>query len=113
MTSLTRNSEHLINGHNGGGAHVCEVCGVNQSSRGKLFASVHDVWQHKRKRHPEVCEAGVPKAAAAPKRIRQKTLRPAPDAHQGTHQVQFCPHCGFHLQVVHAAMEFVNGSTQP
>jgi hypothetical protein len=95
------------------GLLICDICGVNQSSRGKIFTLPSDVMQHKRKRHPEAVNSSPPPpppSGAAPKqkpsgrRNRAATHIPA---NQPSH-VKFCPHCGFNLAVVHAAIEFVN-----
>lgn len=101
---------------NGKAAHVCDICGVNQSARGKLFMSAREVWQHKRKRHPAACEgqadqeapAAVSSAVPVVQRRQKKSRRSAPPVSRRFPSVKFCPCCGFSLDVVHAAMEFVS-----
>lgn len=117
-------AKHMVMVHGAGseashdaGPLVCDICGVNQSSRGKLFTLPSHVLQHKKKRHPEALGLPVPESAKAAggsvpvSRVR-KRIKAAPSATPRPHtQVKFCPHCGFNLEVVHAAMEFVNGDS--
>lgn len=85
---------------NGAAPLACDTCGATRSLRGKPFLTQAHLIQHKRKVHPGDAE---PERRAKPKAARIA----APAA---AHHVKFCPHCGFNLEVVHAAMEFVNGN---
>ena len=117
-------AKHMAMVHGGGldaspgaGPLICDICGVNQSSRGRKFTLPSHVLQHKKKRHPDALGLPVPAPAKAGggsepvsrARKRPRAASPAPLRPQT--QVKFCPHCGFNLEVVHAAMEFVNGDT--
>ena len=118
-------AKHMAMVHGGGldaspdaGPLICDICGVNQSSRGRKFTLPSHVLQHKKKRHPEALGLTAPStaakhsAAAEPVSRPRKRARVAPSAPlRPQTQVKFCPHCGFNLEVVHAAMEFVNGDT--
>jgi hypothetical protein len=117
-------AKHMVMMHGAGlkespdaGPLVCDICGVNQSSRGKIFTLPSHVLQHKKKRHPDALGLPVPETSKAGNgfsrssraRKRSKVAASAPLCPQTP--VKFCPHCGFNLEVVHAAMEFVNGDT--
>lgn len=96
------------------GVLICDICGVNQSSRGKKFTLSSHVMQHKKKRHPEAVNhsspptpspsAALPQQKPSGRHNRTATHTPANHASH----VKFCPHCGFNLAVVHAAIEFIN-----
>lgn len=114
MTSTHRNDLETVSADHGESvAHYCDICGVNQSTRGKIFTNAHDVWQHKRKRHPEACAAlavnAAPVADAAARPARQKAAKTVQIPRRPP-QVHFCPSCGCNLQAVQAALEFVNES---
>jgi hypothetical protein len=99
------------------GVLSCDICGVNQNYRGKKFTLPSHVMQHKKKRHPEAANHSSPptpsQSAASPRqktsgrRNRAATHTPA---NHSSH-VKFCPHCGFNLAIVQAAIEFVNGAS--
>jgi hypothetical protein len=117
-------AKHMTKAHPAEGASpelsgvlICDICGVNQSSRGKKFTHPSHVMQHKIKRHPEAVDhprPPTPSPSAAPPRQKPSGRRnqaaiPSPASHSS--HVKFCPHCGFNLAVVHAAIEFVNGAS--
>ena len=96
-----------------GGALACDLCGATESGRGRKFLTWSNVLQHKKKVHPESCnsdgggdaEQRQDQPAPAGRRYRKS---PAVSIATRKPHVKFCPHCGFNLEVVHAAMEFVN-----
>jgi hypothetical protein len=98
------------------GVLICDICGVNQNYRGKKFTLPSHLLQHKRKRHPEAVNSSPstlsPSAASPQQKPSGRRKRPATHtpANHASH-VKFCPHCGFNLAVVHAAIEFVNGAS--
>ena len=122
---FTRSSlaKHMTMVHGGetvpspnGGALACDLCGATESGRGRKFLTWTNVLQHKKKVHLESIHpdgegvAGQGQAQPAPVgRIRRKS--PAVSTATRKPHVKFCPHCGFNLEVVHAAMEFVNGDS--
>jgi hypothetical protein len=111
--------KHMTMVHGSGGAGAanatplsCDICGATQSNRGKPFLTAANVLQHKAKQHPGANDhaAGASPAGKPGKSRRSKE----PAAARGrAHHVRFCPQCGCNLEVVHAAMAFVNGEDQP
>lgn len=85
---------------NGTAPLACDICGTTRSLRGKPFLTQADLIQHQKKVHLADAE---PERRIKPKVERIAVPVAAPN-------VKFCPLCGFNLEVVHAAMEFVNGN---
>jgi hypothetical protein len=82
----------------------CDVCGAWKSRRGGVFVTEADLRRHMSISHPgersSHGNAGSPPAVAANGKVRSR-----PSSVQQS--VKFCPQCGCNLDVVAAALSFV------
>lgn len=107
---------------------ACDICGATHNHRGTPFLTNANMLQHKSKTHPEA--ARPPQVTSRASAIsdgssvdpggnhqeftqrpkRRKPDAPVPNSNVRDSHAKFCPHCGFNLEVVNAAMAFVNGA---
>lgn len=88
--------------NNGLAAFHCDVCGATTSRRGRPFRSAGDVLRHK-----TLHDHGV-RTAEAPGDNATRRRGSAVAHNVVSHRANFCPNCGFNLEVINAAIDLVN-----
>jgi hypothetical protein len=81
----------------------CDICGATTSRRGHPFRSEAEILRHKASRHRE---NGSSSGAAIHRATGGSNF--AIGARVASHRANFCPNCGFNLEVINAAIDLVN-----
>jgi len=93
----------------------CDICGAKESQAGKPFTPA-GLGAHKKHLHASERagqkQQSAPEETPSPKNQDAKTRKPdrlRKIFQAEANHVKFCPQCGFNMEVVNAAMAFVNG----
>lgn len=81
----------------------CDICGATKGRRGNAFRNQRDLKTHRANAHRHLATRN-PIDNVAPKLA---------SAQQPQSRVHFCPNCGCNLEVVNAALSFLESENRP